>query len=270
MSRVHAISVVLGVVAGASLALASTLRPRVEPAIELRVARELVAADAGTHWRAVEARAAQIAAMPLLAAAVVTDAVTVRDLTAEELAPVFRIGPREAVELGQVHGERAVSLVRVPDAAAPVPLARTGRWLSVTGDGLRFTSIERIVPIQDADTLRGAVAVSAAAPPDVALARLAARTPGRLVIDGAPVDIAGGIPRGAGTIEVVLDELPGAPRLVLPVAVSTPLLAYGLRALAAAALLAGLGLALSMRARARARVHAGRPRRTSRGMAVVP
>jgi hypothetical protein len=161
--------------------------------------------------------------------------------------------------------------VRAPDTAAPVPLARTGRWLSVTGDGLRFTSIDRIVPIQDADTLRGAVAVSAAAPPDVALARLAARTPGRLVVDGAPVDIAGGIPRDRDTVEVVLDELPGAPRLVVPATVSTPLLAYGLRALAALALLAGLGLALSVRARARAqaRAHAGRPRRTSRGMAVA-
>ncbi len=274
MSRVHAISIVLGVVAGASWALASTLEPDVQPVIDPGVARELVAADAGTHWTAVEARSTQLAALPLLAAAVVTDAATVRDLTADELAPVFRVGPREAVELGQVHGGRAVSLVRAPETAPPVPLARTGRWLSVTGEGLRFTAIASIVPVQDAETMRGAVAVSTAAPPDVALPRLAARTAGRLVVDGAPVDIGGGIPGDLGTVEVVLDELPGAPRLVLPAAVSAPPLAHGLRALAAGSLLAGLVIALVIRARSRRSrttpsTRTTRTRSTSRGMAVV-
>jgi serine/threonine-protein kinase len=262
MTRVHAISIVLGILAGASWALAATLAPHVEPAIDPEVARALVAADAGAHWTAVEVRAAQLAAQPRLAAAVATDAATVRDLTADELT--LRVAPREAVELGQVHGGRAVSLLRAPAAAAPAPLARTGRHLSVTGDGLRFTSIASIVPLQGADAMRGAVAVSTAAPPDAALPRLAARTRGRLVIDGAPADIAGGVPAGRGAVEVVLDELPGAPRLILPAAASAPPLAHGLRALALGALLAGLAVALVVRARSRS------PRAAARRPAAAP
>lgn len=249
MARVHAISIVLGLVAGASWAVGSAMRPDVQPALDPGVARELVAADARAHWTAVEARSAELAALPRLAAAVATDAATVRDLTPAELA--FRVAPREAVELGQVHGGRAVSLLRAPETAPPVPLARLGRWLSVADRELRFTAIASIVPIQDATAMRGAVAVSTAAPPEVALQRLAARTAGRLVVDGAPIDIAGGISEGGATIEVLLDELPGAPKLILPAAISAPPLAHALRGLALAALLAGLGVAIAMRGRAR-------------------
>jgi hypothetical protein len=111
--------------------------------------------------------------------------------------------------------------------------------------------------------MRGAVAVSTAAPPDAALQRLAARTAGRIVIDGVPVDIGGGIPRGHATVEILLDELPGAPRLILPAVLSVPPLAYAMRGIALAALLAGLGAAAVLWRRAR------RPRRTSRGVAAV-
>lgn len=264
MIRVHAISIGLGLVAGASWALGSTVRSEIRPAIDPGTARELVAAEAGAHWTAVEARSAQLAALPRLAAAVATDAATVRDLTPDELA--FRVAPREAVELGQVHGGRAVSLLRAPEGSPPVPLARLGRHLSVADRELRFTAIASIVPVQDASTMRGAIAVSTAAPPDVALSRLAARTAGRLVVDGAPVDIGGGIPDAGATVEVPLDELPGAPKLILPAAVSAPPLRHALRGLALGALLAGVAVAISMRARAR------RPsglRTTSRGMAVA-
>ncbi len=261
MSRVHAISIVLGIVAGAAWAFASTLQPRVEPAIDPGVARELVAADAGSHWTAVEARSTQLAAMPLLAAAVVTDAATVRDLTTEEL--VLKVAPREAVELGQIHGGRAVSLLREPATAPPAPLLHVGRALSLTGDGLRFTAVSSITPTQDADSMRGAIAVSTVAPPSVALPQLAARTGGRLVVEGAPVEIGAGIPADAGTIEVVLDELPGTPRLILPAAISTPPLAHALRAGAVLAMLAGVAVAFTIRARSRL------PRTTSRGMAVA-
>ena len=260
----HAISIGLGVVAGASWALATTLHPHIEPGIDPAVARQLVAADAGSHWSAVEARSNQLAAMPRLAAAVATDAVTVRDLTADELA--FRVAPPDSVELGQVqvHDQRAVSLLRAPETAPPAPLARSGRWLSVTGRDLRFTAIASIVPTQNADTMRGAIAVSTAAPPDIALQQLAAHTAGRLVVDGAPVDIAGGLPAGGETVEVPLDELPGAPRLILPAAISTPPLAHALRGVALASVLGGLALAIGAGVRSR------RPRReTSRGMAVV-
>jgi hypothetical protein len=258
---VHVISIGLGLAAGASWALASTMKPQIEPAIDPGIARALVAADAGTHWTAVEARCAQLAAMPRLAAAVATDAATVRDMAAEEDA--FRVVPRESVELGQVHtGGRAVSLLRVPESAPAMPLARLGRWLSVEGRDLRFTAITSIVPSQDANLMRGALAVSRTASPEVALRHLAERTPGRIVVDGAPVDIAGGLPEGTASIEVLLDELPGAPRLILPAAVTTPPLALGLRGLALASLLAGLAVAVAGRRRSRG------PRATARGLAV--
>jgi tRNA A-37 threonylcarbamoyl transferase component Bud32 len=260
--RVYAISIGLGLVAGVSWALSSTVHPHIEPGIDPNVARELVAADAGSHWSVVEARAAQLAALPQVAAAVATDATTVRDLSASGELPLGG-SPREAVELGQIHGERAVSLLRAPESAPPVPLSRPGRWLSVTGRELRFTSIASVVPVQDAERMRGAVAVSTAAPPDVALQKLAARTPGRLVVNGAPVDIAGGIPAGGATIEVSLDELPGAPRLILPADASVPPLAHALRAFAIASLLGGVGAALALAARAR------RPRAPARGLAVA-
>jgi len=262
VSRVYAISIGLGLVAGATFALSSTIHPHIEPGIDPDVARGLVSADAGAHWSAVEARAAQLAAMPQLAAAVATDATTVRDLTASGELPLGA-SPREAVELGQIRGERAVSLLRAPETAPPVPLTRPGRWLSVTGRELRFTSIASVTPVQDAERMRGAVAVSMAAPPEVALHHFAARSPGRLVVDGAPVDIAGGIPAGGATIEVPLDELPGAPRLILPATASAPPLVHALRGLALASLLGGLAVALVMAARAK------RPRATARGLAVA-
>jgi serine/threonine-protein kinase len=133
----------------------------------------------------------------------------------------------------------------------------------VIGQELRFTSIASVVPSQDAGRMRGAVAVSMVAPPDVALSLLAARTPGRLVVDGAPVDIAGGLPAGGPTVEVALDELPGAPRLILPAAASAPPLAYALRALALASLLGSMAVVIVIAARSR------RSRATARGLAVA-
>jgi hypothetical protein len=266
VTRVYAISIGLGIAAAASWAFASTIRPRIEPALDPGEARRLVAADAGARWTAVEARARELAALPRLAAAVATDAATVRDLSADELAPTFRVAPRESVELGQVWGQRAVSLLRAPASAPPAPLARPGRWLSVSGRDLRFTAVASFVPVQDAAAMRGAVAVSTAAPPEVALQQLAARTAGRLVVGGAPVDLGGGLPEDGASVEVALDELPGAPRLILPAAASAPPHAHALRGLGLAALLAGLIAAASGRARSR---RSRRPRATSRGMAVA-
>jgi hypothetical protein len=165
------------------------------------------------------------------------------------------------VELGQVRGDRVIRLWRAPESAPPVPLDRLGRWLSVIDRRLRFTAIASIVPSQDAEEMRGAIAVSTEVPADMAVGRLAAHAPGRLIVGDAPVEIGGGIPEGTATIEVPLDELPGKPRLVLSAAAITPPLVHALRGIGAAALLAGLAIAAVMVVRGRRRRPA--PRRSS-------
>jgi hypothetical protein len=229
--------------------------------IDPGVARDLASADLEAHWAAVEARAKQLATLPLLAAAVVTDAATIRDLAAEE--PTLRAAAPESIELGQIHKDRVVSLFRRPEGAPPAALERTGRHLAIAGTALRFTAVAPIVPSQDAGSMRGAIAVSTAVSPDAAVRRLAARVSGRLVVGGAALDLAGGLPAGAPTTEVGLDGLPGAPRLILPMATIAPPHASTLRVIGTASLAACLVLAAVAIARRRPARSAPSPRRSS-------
>jgi hypothetical protein len=105
-------------------------------------------------------RAATLADLPRLAAAVATDAATVQDLTSEELA--FRLKPGETIEIGQIrHGGEAVSLLRIPRESQAAPkLDVAGSALLATPEGFLLSEVVNIKPAVTTEIERGAVAVS--------------------------------------------------------------------------------------------------------------
>lgn len=112
-------------------------------------------AAAGVH-----SRVATLADLPRLASAVATDSTTVRDLTQEELS--FRPRAGEQIAIGQVAkaGGKETVLLTLPDGVKAPSLARGGAHLSLRGDALAVTEVQRIAPKARADELDGAIAVS--------------------------------------------------------------------------------------------------------------
>lgn len=108
-------------------------------------------------------RADSLSVMPALRAAIETDAATVRDMARADFA--IAAAPNETTELFQIpHGDAALSLLRVPDTAAPLLLE--GRrppavFVQASGEGLSVTSMARVIPLyKHQRDLGGAVAVS--------------------------------------------------------------------------------------------------------------
>jgi Protein kinase domain len=131
--------------------------PRVEPSV--------IAAELDGRLREVAAgvrgRATTLAELPRLAAAVSTDATTVRDLTQDELA--FRPKPGETIAIAQVfkNGQPPSVLLVLPDGAAPPrALERTGARLEIAGGKLLVVEVVAVKPRDRADELTGALAVS--------------------------------------------------------------------------------------------------------------
>jgi tRNA A-37 threonylcarbamoyl transferase component Bud32 len=109
---------------------------------------------------ALHARVATLAELPRLAAAVSTDAETVRGLTQEELA--FRPRRGESIAIGQLsrHGAPAVLLLAFPDQAQAPPLFPSGLLIRIVGNRLVMSESVKVAPLARADEFDGAVAAS--------------------------------------------------------------------------------------------------------------
>ncbi len=108
----------------------------------------------------VQARAVTLSQLPRLGWAVSTDPVTVRDLTADELA--FRPLPGESIEIAQIDRNTgaALRLLRAPaDEAFELPVTETGQRLYIHDGALAVATVLGIDAHERADAIRGAVAV---------------------------------------------------------------------------------------------------------------
>jgi hypothetical protein len=153
--RRRAVSAIIAVVLAAG-AVALALRP---PAVDVPPVRDKLAARLREAAAGLHARVATLAELPRLAAAVSTDAETVRDLTQDELA--FRPRPGEVIAVGQLpRGGRPVALLVLPDSAEPPPLDGTGTRARVSGTTLWLSEMIEVTPRDRADELQGAVAAS--------------------------------------------------------------------------------------------------------------
>ena len=119
-------------IAGATFAVPAS--PRIEPNAELVVRAQAIdlATALDATARTTHERSDQIAEMPLLRAAILTDARTVGDLVASK---EFTLQPLagETMELFQLDGDQVTSLVRTPPSAAPL------RWMR--GEGTRLENV---------------------------------------------------------------------------------------------------------------------------------
>lgn len=119
---------------------------------------ELAIRDASASARA---RALTLAQLPRLGWAVATDEVTVRDLTAEELA--FRPRPGEQIEISQVHrpSGKIQRLIVIPTGARPLaPAPEPGVSVDVNGDQVRVIAVVTVQPRQRVETVGGLLAVA--------------------------------------------------------------------------------------------------------------
>ncbi len=225
------------IVLGATAAGALIASARMPPAME-RSEIDQIAAEMDASLReaaaATRSRAQTLADLPRLAVAVATDALTVRDLTDEELA--FRPRPGETIEIAQVPvgGGPPMSLLRIPfEEMVAVPLDKPGVHLILAGTTLRVAAVVRVEPRERADELFGTVAVSR--PPDLGpVMKLVSRLGGgvRLEVDAGAIAIGGALSAPHGTVEVALASETGqGARLIVPAPApggwSVPRLAIG-------------------------------------------
>ncbi|HEY8923978.1 MAG TPA: serine/threonine-protein kinase [Polyangia bacterium] len=201
---------------------------------------------------ALSARVATLSDLPRLAAAVATDATTVRDLTGEELA--FRPRPGEIITIAQrLRDGRRVPLLTLPDGAEG-ELAEPGKAATTAGTRVSARSGTVIVsqtaeikPTERADELIGLLTISSATDPQELSAPLLASAPGvRVEMGSAVISYGAPFPRAPGAGTRVEAHLPDGTvaSLVFATALAqssrTPWIAAA--ALAAVAL-AALGLA---------------------------
>jgi serine/threonine-protein kinase len=150
---------VVGIGAGVALAV---LAPR--PPAKVKLDATTIASELDGKLREVAAgvhsRATTLAELPRLAAAVSTDATTVRDMAKEELA--FRAKPGETITIGQ-HAkgtDKSTVLLMLPSDAMEPKLDRLGVHLDVVKGKLVVTEAIAVVPKDRADEVTGVVAVS--------------------------------------------------------------------------------------------------------------
>lgn len=108
---------------------------------------------------ALHARVATLADLPRLAAAVSTDAQTMRDLTQDELA--FQPRPGEAIAIGQIPrtGEPVV-LLAFPNPEQAPPIFPLGLGTRLVGGHLLSSEAVKVIPRERAEDLDGVVAAS--------------------------------------------------------------------------------------------------------------
>ncbi len=239
-----------GVAGGAALAL---LAP--SPPAKLRVDPQVIASELDGKLRetaaGVHSRAQTLAELPRLAAAVSTDAATMRDLAQDELA--FRPRPGETITIGQVSKKpdgKSMVLLTLPAGATDAPqYDRPGARFDIAGGKLALTEVVTVTPRDRADEVGGVLAVSWTMEPTALAEKLDA------VDAGARLELPSGAlsvgkrkdATGAQQVTVALDAqlAPGA-KMILSVptepAGSPPLRPVGY-AVAALCALAGVLLA---------------------------
>jgi Protein kinase domain len=160
---------------------------------------------------ALHARVATLAEIPRLAAAVSTDAQTVRDLTQDELA--FRPGHGEAIAIGQLPKNGApVILLAFPDQNRAPPLLPTGSLVRIVAGHLVMSEAVKVVPRERAEELDGVVATSMTVEVDDFSRSLAvAGIAGRIVAGDQRLDLGSGRPGASDRlIDLPLDGADGA------------------------------------------------------------
>ncbi|HEX4458912.1 MAG TPA: serine/threonine-protein kinase [Polyangia bacterium] len=108
--------------------------------------------------RALQMRADGIATMPMLRAAIGTDANTMKDMASSEL--VFTSGKHEVVELFQVDGPKTTSLLRLPAGARALqPIVGRETRVDIVGDKLVIDAGAPVLPLYRARATGGAIAI---------------------------------------------------------------------------------------------------------------
>ncbi len=224
---------------------------------------------------ALHARVATLADLPRLAAAVSTDAQTVRDLTQDELA--FRPRAGETIAIGQLPKRGApVVLLAFPDQARAPEIYPLGprAWITQrtagSEGGLRLSEAVRVVPRARADELDGVVATSLGVnlddlSKDLAAAGLSAEIVlgDRRLTLGAPTSVA-----NVSTFDLPLAGSVGA-GTALRLVLRAPAKPGEARYWGGAAALAAIALLLALRAR-RAALSISLPAKTPEIWAATP
>jgi len=110
-----------------------------------------------TEARAAHLRADGVAAMPMLRAAIDTDAATVKDVFNTEF--IFAPRPGEVLALFQRHDGESQSMYRLPETAAPIaPVA--GDQTRITSDGTTITIVAGAPVARQKAGIGGAVAIA--------------------------------------------------------------------------------------------------------------
>ncbi len=165
-------------------------------------------------------RAEGFAGTPVLEAGILTDAATVNDIVKTEYR--LKTRPGETLELFQVRGETATSLVRVPANAAPITLG-TKRTRVENRTGVAVVVSAEVAPYNNTAEMSGQLAVAA----NVDLSSLSlARTSveANLIGAGPPIPLVGKPGTGTPvTVAVQLDEKWGTGALAVhAIPVMTP------------------------------------------------
>ena len=178
---------------------------------------------------AVKARAETLAQLPRLEVAVATDAQTIRDLTADELA--FRPSAGELIEIAQIPRpggpagpeSPARTMLRIPDRGPDLPMGESGVRMQIWQGAIHVAAIVSVEPRERARELRGAVAVDRTLDVSAFSSRVRALGLAARVVLGANELSLGGISRTDGgtmvmelgasedQIKLVLQGLPPPP-----------------------------------------------------------
>jgi hypothetical protein len=218
--------------------------PGVPPAVS-EVASELDnrLREAGA---ALSSRAVTLSQLPRLAAAVVTDADTVKDLTQDELA--FRLQAGETFELAQRTEAGVVSLLRMPASTPPsTHIGEPGRRIYIENGALVVAEIVDVMPVANDRIQRGAVLVThTVETADLAQRLAAVGASTRIEVDGARLPLHGDGPApGVASTAIRLSAPPGTAQLIAAApapagrsaGLSAAAIAVGLLGLVAAVLL---------------------------------
>ena len=195
---------------------------------------------------ALSARVATLSDLPRLAAAVATDATTVRDLTGEELA--FRPRPGEIITIAQrLRDGRRVPLLTLPDGAEAETTTSAGTRVAVRNGTVVVSQTAEIKPTERTDELIGLLTLSSATDARELSAPLLASAPGVRLEMGSAVISYGALfplaPDSGTRVEAHLPDGTVASLVFATAAAPTSRVPWIAAAALAAVALATLGLA---------------------------
>ena len=170
----------------------------------------------------VRARAETLAQLPRLEVAVATDAQTIRDLTADELA--FRPHAGEIIEIAQIPRQGGPSgpestprtMLKIPDRGPDLPIGQSGVRMQIWQGEIHVAAIVPVEPRERARELRGAVAVDRTLDVSQFSSRVRAMGLAARVVLGQSEISLGGISRaGGGSVTMELGASQDQLKLVL-------------------------------------------------------